>query len=1005
MRLYVHVLETRNSLTYDFNGRADAYVKLQIGKYIFRTRLVNIILKPIWNEEFVFQVEDLDDELSICVLDKDGFFDGEFTGEARIPVWRVFEADNQTLPPTWFKLHQRSNKSKIKDCGEILLIISLYGRPNNNPSAIHPLPSDFLKLSDSAHSSVEHKLAPTKPSKTGLDDLAEEKPSFQALAGRLVKRFLSKNDNSNAPTTKNMDSLDCSSTISDDARELDEGSSLDSTFEEALSILQSRDQQNELPDNLPGGVLINQAYKVKPNDLNSILFAPNSQFSREFIELQGITDLREGPWKWDNDGETLKRTLQYKKPATKLVKSVRATEEQTYLKASGKSFAIFNSVSVPDVPYGSSFQVELLYKVMRGPELSSGEETSLLVISWHLNFLQSVMLKGIIEGGTRAGLKESYDQFTDFLAKKVKAVDSREVDLDKELVLASVQMDQQSDWKLPVEYFWNFTVVTTIFMGLYFLCHIILAGPSTIQGLEFTAGLLVLQVERVLEMVSHFVQARLRRGSDNGIKAQGDGWLLTVALLEGSNLASVGATGLSDPYVVFTCDGKARTSSIKLQTKDPQWNEIFEFDAMEEPPSMLDVEVFDYDGPFDEATSLGHAEINFLKHNSAELADIWVPLEGKLAQASQSKLHLRIFLDNTKGAEIIKEYLARMEKEVGEKINLRSPHRNSMFQKLFGLPPEEFLINDFSCYLKRKMPLQGRLFLSARIIGFYANLFGHKTKFFFLWEDIEDIQVVPPSLASVGSPSLMITLHKGRGLDARHGAKTQDEEGRLKFHFQSFVSFNVASRTIMALWRTRNLTPEMKAQIADDQHCPDGKITPTEECGSFLGVEDANMSKAYSASLPVSINSLMEMFGGGYLDRKIMDKAGCLNYTTTPWEAVRPEVYERHISYKLNRHISNFGEEVTSTQQKSLMADGIGWVVDEVMTLHNVPFGDHFRVHLRYQIEDSATLLETCNCHVYVGIAWLKRTMFQERITKNIFEKLTQRVKHMFHLAEILSSK
>ena len=90
--------------------------------------------------------------------------------------------------------------------------------------------------------------------------------------------------------------------------------------------------------------------------------------------------------------------------------------------------------------------------------------------------------------------------------------------------------------------------------------------------------------------------------------------------------------------------------------------------------------------------------------------------------------------------------------------------------------------------------LQGRLFLSARIIGFYANLFRQKTKFFFLWEDIVDIQVDTPTLSSMGSPIIVITLRQGRGMDARHGAKTTDDEGRLKFHFQSFVSFNVANR-------------------------------------------------------------------------------------------------------------------------------------------------------------------------------------------------------------------
>lgn len=92
------------------------------------------------------------------------------------------------------------------------------------------------------------------------------------------------------------------------------------------------------------------------------------------------------------------------------------------------------------------------------------------------------------------------------------------------------------------------------------------------------------------------------------------------------------------------------------------------------------------------------------------------------------------------------------------------------------------------------MLLQGRIFLSARIVGFYANLFGHKTKFFFLWEDIEDVNVVSPSWSTVGSPALVMILRKGRGVDARHGAKCQDEEGRLHFCFHSFVSFNDASR-------------------------------------------------------------------------------------------------------------------------------------------------------------------------------------------------------------------
>lgn len=89
---------------------------------------------------------------------------------------------------------------------------------------------------------------------------------------------------------------------------------------------------------------------------------------------------------------------------------------------------------------------------------------------------------------------------------------------------------------------------------------------------------------------------------------------------------------------------------------------------MNEPPSVLEMEVFDFDGPFDDATSLGRAEINFLKSNISELSDVWVPLQGKLAQACQSKIHLRIFLNNTKGGNVVKDYITKMEKEVGKKV-------------------------------------------------------------------------------------------------------------------------------------------------------------------------------------------------------------------------------------------------------------------------------------------------------------------------------------------------
>ncbi|KAL0398911.1 UNVERIFIED_CONTAM: C2 and GRAM domain-containing protein [Sesamum radiatum] len=884
MKLLVRVIEARNIPALDPNGFSDPYVKLQLGRQKFRN--------------------------------EDKYFNDDFVGQIKVPVSQVFEAKDKTLGTTWYTLQPKNKKAKNKECGEILLTIcfsqnnALFDVPSGDPVVLSKKFADTT-LESTSRSSPRRTFSPMR-SEEGFSS-KEDKWHGSTFAGRIAQIF-----------NKNVDSASVSSTEPTDASELPE--SMDSVvaeqkseevaisadFEEILKNMETKNQGGEVPSSLSGGSL---------------------------ADVQGSTELQIGPWKYENGGESLKRVILYTKAASKLIKALKTTEEQTYLKADGKCFAVLSTVSTPDAPYGEKFKVEVLYCITSGPEQPSGEQSSKLEVSWRVNFSQSTMMKGMIEGGTRQGIKESFEQYEKLLSQTVKPLSIKDIGSEKDQLLASLQVERQSDWKLAVQYFANFTVISTIFMGIYALVHVWLAMPSTIQGLEFVGldlpdsigelvvcGVLVLQGKRVLELVSRFMQARVQKGSDHGIKAQGDGWLLTVALIEGSNLAAVDSSGFSDPYVVFTCNGKTRTSSIKFQKSDPLWNEIFEFDAMEDPPSVLDVEVFDFDGPFDEATSLGRAEINFLKSNISDLSDVWIPLQGKLAQACQSKLHLRIFLNNSRGGNVVKEYITKMEKEVGKKIRLRSPQTNSAFQKLFGLPPEEFLINDFACHLRRRMPLQGRLFLSARVIGFHADLFGHKTKFFFLWEDIEDIQVIPPTLSSMGSPIIIMTLRPGRGFDARHGARTQDADGRLKYHF-SFVSFNVAHRTIMALWKARALTPEQKVQIVEEESEANGIHTAeeesiarnlqgsefegeakslqvdeeseakglhTEESGSFLGVEDVNMSVVYSSILSIPTSFFMELFRGSEIDRRVMER-GCLNYSPSPWESEKPDVYQRQL--------------------------------------------------------------------------------------------------------------
>lgn len=1022
MKLLVQVIGARGLPSMDVNGLSDPYVRIQLGRQRAKTRIVKKSLNPFWDETFSFRVGDLRDELIVSVLDEDKYFSDDFIGQVKLPLAKVMDADNLSLGAVWYQLQPRSKKAKNQECGDIHLAISLtqssssgdgtpsglYSEDITSSSESSELKRDLLSISFNGKTD---SFAASEIEEAGFDK--EDKSQAQAFFDRMFQIFMGKNADTVMPSNRDIDfvevvqdeqqTAEVNETLEDDAISI-------STFDELLKILESKHQNGEMPENLSGGVILDLSFAVSPSELNSLIFSPNSKFLQSLADIQATTGLNMEPWRLEN-GESLKRVITYVKAATKLVKAVKGTEDQTYLIADGRNYSVLASVSTPDVPFGSYFRCEILYCIMPGPQLPSEEQSSRLVVSWRINFFQSTMMKGMIENGAKQGLKESFSQFAELLSQTVKPLDVKDVGSSKEHILASLQTEQESDCKLAYRFFGNFTVISSIFVALYVTVHILLANRSTIQGLEFVGldlpdsigevvvcGVLILQGERVLKMIGRFLQARKQRGSDHGIKAQGDGWLLTVALIEGSDLAAVDSSGYCDPYVVFTCSGRTKTSSIKFQTLDPHWNEIFEFDAMVDPPSTMDINVYDFDGPFDEAVSLGHTEVNFLKSNLSELADVWISLEGKLAQACQSKLHLRIFLNNTRGVQVVSDYLTKMEKEVGKKINLRSPQTNSAFQKLFSLPPEEFLINDFTCHLKRKMPIQGRLFLSARITGFYTNLFGHKIKFFFLWEDIEEIQIIPPSLTSMGSPSLLIILRRGRGLDARHGAKALDPDGRLKFHFQSFVSFNVANRTIMALWKAKSLSPEQKVQILEEES--DEKILQSEESGSFLGIEDAKLSEVFSSIVPVSMNCLMELFEGGSLEQKIMEKIGYVNYSVLPWESVRSDVHQRQVNYKFDKSISRHGGEVTITQQRSPLHDKNGWVISEVMTLQGVLLGDYYTLHLRYQIDDLQSKSKACLVQVSLGVAWLKSTKHQKRITKNVIANSSARLKEMFRLVE-----
>lgn len=306
----------------------------------------------------------------------------------------------------------------------------------------------------------------------------------------------------------------------------EKGTAPESSLDELLKVMESKDQGSEMPANLPGGVLVDESYVAAPTELNSFLFSPSSDFWPAVAELQGTSGFQIEPWKLDSNESCVQRTLTYTKAASKLVKAVKATEEQKYMKAAGNSYAVFCVVSTPDVPCGNCFKVEILYCITPGPHLASEEQTSHLTVSWRVNFVQSTMIKAMIENGAKQGMTEGYAQFSEVLNQKLKVAELDDANSNKEKILASLHAQKETGWRLIVRFLGNFTFIFSVAIALYVIAHLHLSKPDAMHGLEYfgldlpdsigevvVCAVLILQGQSIVKVTRRFLSAWKQRGN------------------------------------------------------------------------------------------------------------------------------------------------------------------------------------------------------------------------------------------------------------------------------------------------------------------------------------------------------------------------------------------------------------------------------------------------------------------------------------------------------------
>ena len=100
------------------SASSDPFVRLSMGRQVFRTKSIKSSLEPVWDEQFEFQIEDLaTDYLLLECWDADAVSADDRMGEARIELGEL-EVEQRT--PTWLKLERVAS-------GEVLVDLTLLG--------------------------------------------------------------------------------------------------------------------------------------------------------------------------------------------------------------------------------------------------------------------------------------------------------------------------------------------------------------------------------------------------------------------------------------------------------------------------------------------------------------------------------------------------------------------------------------------------------------------------------------------------------------------------------------------------------------------------------------------------------------------------------------------------------------------------------------------------------------------------------------------------------------
>uniref|UniRef100_A0A2P2KW37 Uncharacterized protein MANES_01G274600 n=1 Tax=Rhizophora mucronata TaxID=61149 RepID=A0A2P2KW37_RHIMU len=388
--------------------------------------------------------------------------------------------------------------------------------------------------------------------------------------------------------------------------------------------------------------------------------------------------------------------------------------------------------------------------------------------------------------------------------------------------------------------------------------------------------------------------------------------------------------------------------------------------------------------------------------------------------------------------------------------------RSEEYRQLFRLPPDEALVQDFNCAFQDSILLQGHMYLFVHHVCFYSNIFGFETKKIIPFSEITSLKraktagIFPNALeifaggkkyffASFLSRDEAFKLISDGWLQLGNGTQSITEQESISRSnsqesglviiekVNSFKGVNEVDSTA----RHKDSPPLDDTKPPVDDQNGSLLLTFTEEDNVAQDAEQVENAESSSSRRPLTWHvedvdapqipesctrvaetkfpiKVEEFFNLFFLNDAISfvesfhNRCGDKEFRCSSWYPHEKFGHARDISFQHPIKIY-FGAKCGSCQevQKFRVYKNSHLVIETSQEINDVPYGDHFRVEGLWDVtRDGDNPNEGCILHIYVNVAFSKRTVFKGKIVQSTLEECREAYATWIEMAhELLKQK